>query len=52
MKANPDKCQALAIGKKSMDTNIAFDLEGNKIRCENVCIVIKCAACGKMKNVV
>jgi uncharacterized protein (UPF0303 family) len=35
MKANPDKCQALAIGKKSMDTNIAFDLEGNKIRCEN-----------------
>jgi uncharacterized protein (UPF0303 family) len=35
MKANPDKCQALAIGKKSMDTNIAFELAGNKIRCEN-----------------
>jgi hypothetical protein len=26
MKANPDKFQALAIGKKSMDKNIAFDL--------------------------
>jgi hypothetical protein len=25
MKANSDKCQALAIGKKSMDTNIAFE---------------------------
>ena len=35
MKANPDKCQALAIGKKSMGTNIAFELAGNKIRCEN-----------------
>jgi hypothetical protein len=35
MKANPDKCQALAIGKHSMDTNIAFDLAGNKIRCKN-----------------
>jgi hypothetical protein len=69
MKANPDKFQALAIGKKSMDKNIAFDLAGNKIKCEKevkflgvtiicicesvvVCIVIKCAACGKMKNVV
>jgi hypothetical protein len=35
MKANPDKCQALAIGKNSMDTNIVFDLAGNKIKCEN-----------------
>jgi hypothetical protein len=35
MKANPDKCQAPAIGKKSMDTNIVFDLAGNKIKCEN-----------------
>ena len=34
MKANPDKFQALAIGKKSMDKNIVFDLAGNKIKCE------------------
>jgi hypothetical protein len=36
MKANPDKFQALAIGKKSMDKNIVFVLAGNKItRCYN-----------------
>jgi hypothetical protein len=34
MKANPDKFQALAIGKKSMDKNIAFDLAGYKIKFE------------------
>jgi hypothetical protein len=26
MKANPDKFQAIAIGKKSMDKNIVLDL--------------------------
>jgi hypothetical protein len=31
MKANPDKFQALAIGKKSMDKNIVLDLAGNTI---------------------
>jgi hypothetical protein len=31
MKANLDKFQALAIGKKSMDKNIVLDLAGNKI---------------------
>ena len=31
MKANPDKFQALAIGKKSMDNNIVLDLAGNKL---------------------
>jgi hypothetical protein len=34
MTANPDKFQALAIGKLSMDTNIVLDLAGNKIKCE------------------
>ena len=34
MKANPDKFQVLAIGKKSMDNNIVLDLAGNKIKCE------------------
>jgi hypothetical protein len=29
MKANRDKFQALAIGKKSMDKNIVLDLAGN-----------------------
>jgi hypothetical protein len=32
--ANPDKFQALAIGKKSMDKNIVLDLAGYKIKCE------------------
>lgn len=35
MKANPDKFQALAIGKKSFDHKIVFELKGNRIECEN-----------------
>ena len=35
MKANPDKFQALAIGKKSFDHNIIFELKGNRIECES-----------------
>jgi succinyl-CoA synthetase beta subunit len=34
MKANPDKFQALANDKKSMDNNIVLNLAGNKIKCE------------------
>lgn len=35
MKANPDKFQALAIGKKTFDHKIIFELNGNRIECEN-----------------
>ena len=35
MKANPDKFQALTIGKKSFDHKIVFELKGNRIECEN-----------------
>jgi hypothetical protein len=35
MKVNPDKLQALAIGKKSFNHKIVFELKGNKIECEN-----------------
>ena len=35
MKANPDKLQALAIGKKSFDHKIVFELKGNRIEYEN-----------------
>jgi hypothetical protein len=35
MKANPDKFQALAIGKKSFDHKIVFELKGNRIECDN-----------------
>jgi hypothetical protein len=35
MKANPDKFQALAIGKKSFDHKIVFELKGNRIESEN-----------------
>jgi hypothetical protein len=35
MKANPDKLQTLAIGKKSFDHKIVFELKGNRIECEN-----------------
>jgi hypothetical protein len=33
--ANPDKFQALAIGKESFDHKIVFELKGNRIECEN-----------------
>jgi hypothetical protein len=32
MQANPDKFQALAIGKKSFKEQICFDLNGSKIK--------------------
>lgn len=35
MKANPDKFQALAIGLKTAKQNISFDLDGNKIMCDD-----------------
>jgi hypothetical protein len=34
MKANPEKFQAIAVGKKTKDTNLTFNLEGNQIKCE------------------
>jgi hypothetical protein len=35
MKANPDKLQAIAIGKKTENENISFNLNGNIIKCED-----------------
>ena len=35
MKANPDKFQAIALGKKTNSLNLNFDLGGNVIECEN-----------------
>ena len=35
MKANPDKFQAIAIGKKNKSQNLSFNLNGNKIVCED-----------------
>jgi hypothetical protein len=35
MKANPDKFQALVIGKQSFDHKIVFELKGNRIECEH-----------------
>jgi hypothetical protein len=34
MQANPDKFQALAIGKKTFKEHVCFDLNGSKIKCE------------------
>ena len=34
MKANPDKFQAIAIGSKTSNETISFNLDGNKIDCE------------------
>jgi hypothetical protein len=33
MKANPDKFQASAIGSKTSNETISFNLDGNKIDC-------------------
>ena len=35
MKANPEKFQTIAVGKKTKDTNLTFNLEGNQIKCES-----------------
>ena len=35
MEANPDKFQAIAIGKNTKDENISFNLNGNIIKCED-----------------
>jgi hypothetical protein len=34
MKANPDKFQAIAIGKKTNKHKLTFNLNGNNITCE------------------
>ena len=35
MRANPDKFQAIAIGKKTHDANISFNLNDNIIKCDD-----------------
>ena len=35
MKANPDKFTAIAVGKRTKDENIVFNLENNVINCED-----------------
>ena len=35
MKANPNKFQASAIGKKTNNNNLTFNLNGNNITCED-----------------
>ena len=34
MKANPDKFQAIAVGKRTKDENVTFKLDDNIIKCE------------------
>ena len=34
MKANPDKFQTIAVGKRTKDENITFNLDDNIIKCE------------------
>ena len=34
MQTNPDKFQAIAVGKKVHDENISFNLDGNIIKCD------------------
>jgi hypothetical protein len=34
MKTSPEKFQAIAVGKKTHDKNLKFNLEGNEIECE------------------
>jgi hypothetical protein len=35
MKANPEKFQAIAIGKQTKQRNLTFTIDGNKIECES-----------------
>jgi hypothetical protein len=49
MKANPDKFHAIAIGSKTSNESISFNLDGNKINCEkkSSCWVQKCQTIGQ-----
>jgi len=40
MKANPEYVQAIAVGKKTKDKNLTFNLEGNQIECESEVILL------------
>jgi hypothetical protein len=35
MQANPDKFQVIAVGKKTHDETISFNLDGNIIKCDD-----------------
>ena len=35
MQANPDKFQAIALGKKSHETLTEFNIDNNNIKCED-----------------
>ena len=35
MKANPDKFQAIAVGKRTKDENITFNIDNNIIHCDD-----------------
>ena len=35
MQANPDKFQAIALGKKSKDHNLTFNVNGSNIPCDD-----------------
>ena len=34
MRANPDKCQVLAVGKKTFDKNIKICIQNSTLSCE------------------
>jgi hypothetical protein len=63
MKANPEKFQAIAIGKQTKQQNLTFTIDGNKIECESevkllggkrivIRVVIKITIFYKIENIV
>jgi hypothetical protein len=49
MKANPDKFQAIAIGSKTSNESISFNLDGNKIDCEKEVKLLGVTIAGQLK---
>jgi hypothetical protein len=52
MQANPDKFQAISIGRKTHEKNFSFMLQGNKIDCEvSVNHLISIAICSSRVSI-
>jgi hypothetical protein len=41
MQANPDKCQVLAVGKKTFDKNMKICIQNSTLSCEETVKLIK-----------
>ena len=51
MQANPDKFQAIALGKKTFDTNLVLKISDTQIKCEEVLSLLEVDIDYKLINI-